>query len=77
MALEQRAKQLIDEVVRPLIAADGGEIELVRIVDKRVVVRLSGMCAGCPGRTYTLAGIIEPAAQKWLGTEFSVEAESD
>ena len=77
MALEQRAKQLIDDVVRPLIAADGGQIEFVRVVDRRVVVRLTGMCAGCPGRTYTLSGIIEPAARRWLGADVQVEAEGE
>ena len=77
MALEQRAKQLIDDVVRPLIAADGGQIELVRVVDKRLVVRLTGTCAGCPGRMYTLSGIVEPAARRWLGPDVQVEAEAD
>ena len=75
--LEQRAKKLIDEVVSPLIAADGGRIELVRIVDKRLIVRLSGVCSGCPGRPYTLSGIVEPAARKLLGPDIQVEAEGE
>jgi NifU-like protein len=77
LAPEQRAKQLIDDVVRPLIAADGGQIELVRIADKRLVVRLTGMCAGCPGRSLTLRGIIEPVARRWLGDDIRVEAENE
>jgi Fe-S cluster biogenesis protein NfuA len=75
--LEQRARKLIDEVVRPLVAADGGEIELVRVIDQRIIVRLSGMCAGCPGRPYTLSGVIEPVARRWLGDGIAVEAEKD
>jgi Fe-S cluster biogenesis protein NfuA len=75
--LEQRARKLIDEVVRPLVAADGGQIELVKVIEKRIIVRLSGMCAGCPGRPYTLSGIIEPAARRWLGSDVQVEAEND
>jgi NifU-like protein len=77
VGLEQRAKKLIDEVVRPLVAADGGEIELVRVVDRRIVVRMTGTCAGCPGKPYTLSGIIEPAARRWLGADIQVEAEND
>jgi NifU-like protein len=77
LVLEQRAKKLIDEVVRPLVAADGGEIELVKVIDKRIIVRLTGMCAGCPGRPYTLSGVIEPVARRWLGPDIQVEAETD
>ena len=75
--LEQRAKKLIDEVLAPLIAADGGEIELVRVVDKRLIVRMTGVCSGCPGRPYTLSGIVEPAARRLLGPDIQVEAESE
>jgi NifU-like protein len=77
LVLEQRAKKLIDEVVRPLVAADGGQIELVKVVDRRIVVRLSGMCAGCPGRPYTLSGVVEPLARRWLGADIEVEAVKD
>jgi NifU-like protein len=75
--LEQKAKKLIDEIVRPLVAADGGEIELVRVEDNRLIVRLTGMCSGCPGRPYTLSGIIEPAARRWLGADVQVIAEAE
>jgi Fe-S cluster biogenesis protein NfuA len=75
--LEDRAKKLVDEVLAPLIKADGGEIELVGIVDKRLLVRLTGTCAGCPGRPYTLARIVEPVAKKWLGDDIRVEAVVD
>jgi Fe-S cluster biogenesis protein NfuA len=77
VVLEQRAKKLIDEILRPLVAADGGQIELVRVIDKRIVVRLTGTCAGCPGRPYTLSGIVEPAARRWLGADVQVEAENE
>jgi Fe-S cluster biogenesis protein NfuA len=75
--LEDRAKKLVDEILAPLIKADGGEIELVGIVDKRLLVRLTGTCAGCPGRPYTLARIVEPVAKKWLGDDIRVEAVID
>lgn len=74
--LEQRAKKLIEEVVSPLLAADGGKIELVSVNEERIIVRLTGMCAGCPGRPYTLSGIVEPAAKRWLGAHIRVEAEN-
>jgi Fe-S cluster biogenesis protein NfuA len=75
--LEDRAKKLVDEVLAPLIKADGGVIELIGIVDKRLLVRLTGTCSGCPGRPYTLARIVEPVAKKWLGDDIRVEAVID
>lgn len=75
--MEDRAKQLVDEVLAPLIAADGGTIQLVSLIDKRLLVRLTGTCAGCPGRPYTLTRIVEPVAKKWLGDDVRVEAVSE
>ncbi len=67
----------MDEVLGPLIAADGGQIELVGFAENRLRVRLRGTCAGCPGRPYTLARIVEPVAKKWLGEDVRVEAVND
>jgi NifU-like protein len=72
---ELQAKQFVDEILRPLVAVDGGEIELVRMQDKQLVVRMKGMCAGCPGRPYTLSEVIQPAARKYLGSDVEVIAE--
>lgn len=72
--MRERAQALIDDVLRPLIAADGGRIELVEVTERRVVVRLSGTCGGCPGQPYTLSRVIEPAFKKAFGPETQVEA---
>ncbi len=74
--LEARARQLVDQVLRPIIAADGGKIELVGVRGRRVVVRMFGMCAGCPGRPYTVSGVIEPAIRRFLGSDVAFEVES-
>jgi Fe-S cluster biogenesis protein NfuA len=75
--VEDRAKKLVDEVLGPLIAADGGEIQLISFADKRLLVRLRGTCSGCPGRPYTLTRIVEPVAKQWLGDDVRVEAVND
>jgi Fe-S cluster biogenesis protein NfuA len=76
-SLEAKAKRLIDEVVRPLIELDGGLIELVSVTEACLVVRLSGTCRGCPGRPYTLQGIVERAARQHLSPDIQVSAEDD
>jgi len=40
--------------IRPMLQADGGDVELVDVNDGVVQVRLRGACAGCPGAQMTL-----------------------
>ena len=45
--------------IRPALQADGGNIELVDVIDGVVKVRLTGACAGCPMATMTLKAGVE------------------
>lgn len=46
--------------VRPMLQADGGDIELVEVTDKGVVkVRLTGRCQNCPMSKMTLKNGVE------------------
>ncbi|HHY95375.1 MAG TPA: NifU family protein [Firmicutes bacterium] len=47
--------------VRPMLQADGGDVELVSIEDGVVKVRLKGTCGGCPFATMTIKNGIESA----------------
>jgi len=42
------------EKIRPLLQADGGDVELVDVNDGVVKVKLTGACMGCPMSTITL-----------------------
>ena len=47
--------QLCIEKIRPMLQADGGDIELVEVTaENDVKVRLQGACRGCPGARMTL-----------------------
>ncbi|HBG22442.1 MAG: NifU family protein [Syntrophaceticus sp.] len=51
--------------VRPMLQADGGDVELVDVDEQGVVkVRLKGACGGCPMATVTLKMGIERALKK-------------
>ncbi len=54
-ALIDKVTEVINEV-RPLLQADGGNIELVSVAEDTgvVSVRLQGACKGCPGAGMTL-----------------------
>jgi Fe-S cluster biogenesis protein NfuA len=52
------------ERVRPLLQADGGDIELVSVNGRKAYVRLSGKCARCPSAHLTLHIGIEMAIRE-------------
>ena len=45
--------------IRPVLQADGGDVDLVDVVDGVVKLRLTGACGGCPMATMTLRAGIE------------------
>ena len=50
--------------VRPMLLADGGDVQLVDVTDGVVKVKLTGACGGCPMATMTLKGGIERALKE-------------
>ncbi len=56
--MKERVQVVLDEI-RPMLQADGGDVELVDVVDGVVKVRLQGACAGCPMSQMTLKNGIE------------------
>jgi len=70
-----RAKvQKVLEEIRPALQADGGDVELVDVVDGVVQVRLTGACGGCPMSQITLAQGIERALKERIPDVVRVEA---
>ena len=59
MTAEERLRiiQHVIAQVRPVVLADGGDIELVAVEGHRVKVRLSGCCTTCSMAAHTLGGI--------------------
>jgi Fe-S cluster biogenesis protein NfuA len=54
-----KVKAVIEEI-RPMLKADGGDVELVEVADDGTVkVRLTGACGTCPMSTMTLKMGIE------------------
>jgi Fe-S cluster biogenesis protein NfuA len=57
--MRERVEEVMNEI-RPMLQADGGDVELVEVTDDGVVkVRLTGACGGCPMSQMTLSGGIE------------------
>ncbi len=61
--MKEKVQKLIDKV-RPMLQADGGDVELVDVAGGVVKVRLKGACAGCPMSQMTLRNGIERMLKK-------------
>lgn len=58
--MKERVQDVINRI-RPMLQADGGDVELVDCMQGVVTVRLKGACAGCPMSQMTLRNGIERA----------------
>ena len=63
------------EKIRPMLKADGGDVELVDVSEEGIVqVRLQGACAGCPMSQMTLKNGIERVIRQEVPEVKSVES---
>ncbi len=51
--MRERIEAALEEI-RPMLQADGGDVELVAVEGMRVTVRLVGACEGCSMAATTL-----------------------
>jgi Fe-S cluster biogenesis protein NfuA len=71
--MKQRVQTVINKI-RPMLQADGGDVELVDVKDGVVKVRLQGACVGCPMSQMTLKNGIEKFLKKEIPEIKSVES---
>jgi Fe-S cluster biogenesis protein NfuA len=55
----QQIKELLETRIRPVVAADGGDIAFHAFENGIVFLEMRGACAGCPSSTMTLKAGIE------------------
>ena len=51
--MREKVEAALDKI-RPVLQADGGDVELVDVKDGVATVRLTGHCGSCPMSTMTL-----------------------
>jgi Fe-S cluster biogenesis protein NfuA len=71
--MKDRVERVINRI-RPAVQMDGGDIELVDVVDGLVKIRLVGSCQGCPSSTMTLKMGIERAIRAEVPEIVGLEA---
>jgi len=71
--MRESVEKALDKI-RPALRADGGDIELIDVVDGVVKVRLTGACGGCPMSQMTLKMGVEKVLKQQVPEVKSVEA---
>ena len=69
----QLVMKTIEEEIRPQLAAAGGDIELVDVDGKRVVVSLRGRCAQCRSSEVTIRNLVERVLREHVEADIVVE----
>jgi Fe-S cluster biogenesis protein NfuA len=70
---KQQVEKALDSI-RPMLQADGGNIELVSVENGVVKVKLTGACGSCPMAQMTLSAGVEQAVRKAVPEIKKVEA---
>jgi Fe-S cluster biogenesis protein NfuA len=63
--MRERVEAVLNKI-RPNLQADGGNVELVDVIDGVVKVKLTGACGTCPMSTMTLKMGIERALKEQI-----------
>ena len=72
--IEKEIEAILNQYIKPAVAADGGEISLNYYKDNIVCVDLKGACSGCPSSTSTLKGGIESLLKQKINPDIQVIA---
>ncbi|WP_448600619.1 Fe-S cluster assembly protein NifU [Thermoleptolyngbya sp.] len=67
-------QRVIDTEIRPVLIADGGDVELHDVEGDRVLVKLQGACGSCASSTETLKYAIEAKLKDLVLPSLVVEA---
>ena len=71
--MKEKIQMALDKI-KPMLQADGGDVELVEVENGTVKVRLKGACSGCPMSQMTLKNGIERFLKEEIPEIESVES---
>ena len=69
-------EETIEREIRPALRTDGGDIDLVDIEGKNVIVTLRGTCTHCPSSNFTLKGLVEAKLREFVSDDIEVMVET-
>ncbi|RBQ28374.1 NifU family protein [Aliarcobacter vitoriensis] len=57
--LQEPVKNIVEKKISPMLARDGGAMELLAIKNAKVYIQLQGACVGCSASGSTLKYVVE------------------
>ncbi|HUW99444.1 MAG: Fe-S cluster assembly protein NifU [Phycisphaerae bacterium] len=69
----RRVEEVMEKEIRPMLQADGGDIDLVDVDGRKVEVAFRGHCAWCRVRDFTLKGAVEAKLRELVDPQIVVE----
>jgi NifU-like protein len=72
LELAQKVQEVLDREVRPGLAMDGGDMELVDIKDNKVYIELHGHCNSCAASTSTMKFFVEDRLREMVDPSLEV-----
>ncbi len=73
----QLVQQTVNEQIRPVLRAHGGNIELIDVEGNKVIVAFRGMCAQCKMAEFTMKDVVEARLREFVSEELFVEEAED
>lgn len=70
--LQSPVSSIIEKKIAPMLARDGGAIELLTIKNARVYVQLKGACIGCSASGSTLKYVVEKELKTAIHPELEI-----
>jgi NifU-like protein len=68
----QLIQKTINEQIRPLLKAHGGDIDLIDVDGNKVIVAFRGMCAQCPTAEFTMKDVVEGRLHEFVSNDLVV-----
>ncbi|KMP12675.1 hypothetical protein UR09_00305 [Candidatus Nitromaritima sp. SCGC AAA799-A02] len=65
-------ESLMDEIIRPALANDGGGLEVIKVEGNDVTIKYQGACGSCPSSTGGTLAAIQRALQGYLDPNLAV-----
>jgi Fe-S cluster biogenesis protein NfuA len=70
--LKEPVSNLISTKIAPMLAQDGGAIQLLKIENGKVYIQLQGACVGCAASSSTLKFIVEKNLKELIHPEIQI-----
>lgn len=65
LSVEDKVQEALDSI-RPFLQKDGGDVELISVVDSKVSIKLLGACKTCSISHITMKAGVEESIKKAL-----------